>query len=243
MVSQGGVEWEDGKGPGAESYTNYITSTVTCQGRFQLFAAKNGRTSGPDQSPWTLASAQICNRHTCCVVSTRTGCCFLSRGIHVIMLPTMPIEQPAAREDCVFCKIVRGTAPASTVYADDLVMAFMDIQPVNEGHILIVPRVHAASLDELAVETGAQLFRVAMELSMAIRQSGVRCEGVNLSLADGEAAGQEVFHVHLHLIPRFRGDGFGLRFPADYQMLPERGRLDEVAADIRQALEVSSSAL
>jgi histidine triad (HIT) family protein len=108
---------------------------------------------------------------------------------------------------------------------------------VNEGHILIVPRVHAACLDELDPETGAHLFRVAMELSRAVRQSTVRCEGVNLFLADGKAAGQEVFHVHLHVIPRYRGDGFGFRFGADYDVLPERARLDEIASGIRRALE------
>jgi histidine triad (HIT) family protein len=139
--------------------------------------------------------------------------------------------------DCVFCEIVRGTAPSSPVYADDVVVAFLDTQPVNEGHILVVPRVHAACLDELDAETGAHLFRTAMELSQAVRQSAVRCEGVNLFLADGKAAGQEVLHVHLHVIPRFRGDGFGFRFGDDYHILPERARLDEVAAGIRRALE------
>ena len=138
---------------------------------------------------------------------------------------------------CVFCEIVRGTAQSSAVYADDTVMAFMDIQPVNEGHVLVIPRAHAAHLSELDEETGAQLFRVAMKLSQAIRQSEVRCEGIDLFLADGEAAGQEVFHVHLHIIPRFRGDGFGFRFGPHYSILPERARLDEVAADIRQAME------
>ena len=144
---------------------------------------------------------------------------------------------------CVFCEIVHGTAPSSTVYADDSVVAFMDIQPVNEGHILVIPRGHAAALAELDRETGAHLFHVAMELSRATRQSEVRCEGVNLFLADGEAAGQEVFHVHLHLIPRYRGDGFGFRFGPEYHTLPERARLDEVAADIRQAMEVGRRAM
>jgi histidine triad (HIT) family protein len=114
------------------------------------------------------------------------------------------------------------------VYEDDRVMAFMDIQPVNAGHLLVVPR----------EEMGGHLFQVGMKLADAIRkaaprQSGVRCEGVNLFLADGEAAGQEVFHVHLHVIPRFRGDGFGVRFGPDYGRLPGRATLDEVAAGIR----------
>lgn len=155
----------------------------------------------------------------------------------------MHIKKSVALPTCVFCEIARGTAQSSVVYADDSVLAFMDIQPVNEGHILVVPRAHAARMDELDGETGAQMFRVAMKLSTAIRQSGVRCEGVNLSLADGEAAGQEVFHVHLHVIPRYQGDGFGLRFGADYHILPERARLDDLAADIRRAVEVGRDAL
>lgn len=138
---------------------------------------------------------------------------------------------------CTFCQIVRGTAPSSQVHADDSVVAFMDIQPVNEGHVLIVPRVHAACLDELDPDTGAHMFRVAMVLSQALRRSAIRCEGIDLFLADGEAAGQEVLHVHLHVIPRYQGDGFGFRFGPGYHRLPERMRLDEVAADIRQALE------
>jgi len=142
----------------------------------------------------------------------------------------------------VFCDIVRGIADASIVHADGSVVAFMDIQPVNEGHVLIVPRVHATGLAELEREAGAHLFRVAMDLSGALRQSAVRCEGVDLFLADGEAAGQEVFHVHLHVIPRYGGDGFGFRFGPNYNRLPERSRLDQVAADIRRAMEAGNHA-
>jgi len=112
---------------------------------------------------------------------------------------------------CVFCDIVRDAAPASVVYTDSRVMAFMDIQPVNRGHLLIVPRVHASYLNELEEETGGWLLQVGMKLAGAIRRSGLRCEGVDFFLADGEAAGQEIIHVHLHVIPRFQGDGFGFR--------------------------------
>lgn len=145
--------------------------------------------------------------------------------------------------NCVFCDIVRGTAQSSIVYEDSSVVAFMDIQPVNRGHVLVVPRTHAAHLADMDIETGAQLFRVGMALSSAVRQSGGRCEGVNLFLADGEAAGQDVFHVHLHVIPRYRGDGFGFRHPAGYHTLPERRELDAVAADIRRILEVERDAM
>jgi histidine triad (HIT) family protein len=138
---------------------------------------------------------------------------------------------------CAFCDIVRGAAPASVVYTDDRVMAFMDIQPVNEGHVLVVPLAHAAKLADLDTETAGHLFQITTKLAAAVRRSGVRCEGINLFLADGEAAGQEVFHVHLHVIPRFRGDGFGFRFSREYYRLPDRSVLNGVASGIRQMLE------
>jgi histidine triad (HIT) family protein len=138
---------------------------------------------------------------------------------------------------CIFCDIVQGKAPASMIYADDRVVAFMDIQPVNPGHLLIVPRRHVSDLASLDGETGGYLFRVGMKLTGALRHSGVRCEGVDLFLADGEAAGQEIMHVHLHLVPRYRGDGFGFRFGPGYYSRPARGELDELSARIRSALE------
>ena len=137
---------------------------------------------------------------------------------------------------CVFCEILAGRLPASVVHQDDICTAFLDIQPVNPGHILIVPNVHAAGLADLVPDTGAHLFRVAQPLAAALRGSGVRCEGVDLFLADGEAAGQEVFHVHLHVIPRFAQDGFGFRFGPAYDRPPERPELDRLAEKIRQVL-------
>jgi histidine triad (HIT) family protein len=137
---------------------------------------------------------------------------------------------------CVFCEILQGDAPASVVYEDERVMAFMDIQPVNPGHLLVVPRIHARDLASVEPEAGGWLFRVAMRLAEALRRSGLRCEGVNLFLADGAAAGQEVFHVHLHVIPRFLGDGFGFRFGPDYDQPPSRAQLAQVAAAVSRAL-------
>jgi histidine triad (HIT) family protein len=116
-------------------------------------------------------------------------------------------------------------------------MAFMDIQPVNSGHLLVIPKVHVTYLNQLDSKTAGWLFQVGQSLDQALRQSGIPCEGVNLFLADGEAAGQEVFHVHLHVIPRFRGDGFGFRFPPGYRDLPDRTDLNRVAAAIRQVVE------
>ena len=137
---------------------------------------------------------------------------------------------------CIFCQILAGASPASFVYRDDVCAAFMDIQPVNPGHVLVIPNTHAAYLGELHEDTAAHLARVTQLLAAAVRQSGVRCEGVNLFLADGEAAGQEVFHVHWHVIPRYAGDGFGFTFPPDYGKLPPRAELDTLAQTLRRKL-------
>ena len=137
-------------------------------------------------------------------------------------------------ESCVFCAIVKGEAAASKLYGDDAVVAFMDIRPANTGHVLVVPLKHEVSLLDLDEGITDRLFRVGVRIAGALGPSGVRCEGFNLLLADGEAAGQDVSHVHLHVVPRFRGDGLGWIRP-DYDKLPPRFDLDEVAQRIRRA--------
>jgi diadenosine tetraphosphate (Ap4A) HIT family hydrolase len=138
--------------------------------------------------------------------------------------------------DCIFCDIIAGKAPASFVYRDDRVSAFMDIRPVNPGHVLVIPNTHAAYLAELDPEDGAQMFRVGQQLAAAARTAGVRCEGVNLLLADGAPAGQEIFHVHLHVIPRWRGDGSGFRFGTRTENFPSREELDALAKTIKERI-------
>lgn len=132
---------------------------------------------------------------------------------------------------CVFCEIVAGREPASIVYQDPRVLAFMDIRPVTVGHMLVVPRRHADGLSDLDEEDGAQAFRVARRLGVALRASDVPCEGVNLFVADGAAAMQEVFHFHLHVFPRYVGDS--VRITADWSRRPPREELDRVAAALR----------
>ncbi len=138
--------------------------------------------------------------------------------------------------ECIFCEIVAGRGTASVVYEDETVVAFMDIQPVNPGHVLVVPRRHAASLAELDADSAAGLLPAAQRVAAALRQSGLRCEGVNFFLADGEAAGQDVFHVHLHVFPRWENDGFRLVLGPNYQQLPPRAELDSIAARLRGVL-------
>jgi histidine triad (HIT) family protein len=137
---------------------------------------------------------------------------------------------------CIFCDILAGRAPASFVYRDDVCAAFMDIQPVNPGHVLVVPVRHATDLAETPTEDWMRVSEVGRAVALALRTSGIECEGVNLFLADGEAAGQEVFHTHLHVFPRFAGDGFGLRLPDGYAELPARWELDQVAERLRTRL-------
>ena len=138
--------------------------------------------------------------------------------------------------DCILCDILSGELPLSIVYQDELCTALMDIQPVNPGHVLVIPNSHVPFLADLNEETGAQMFRVAQQIAQALRRSGVKCEGVNFFLADGEVAMQEVFHVHLHVFPRYRGDGFGLKFSDTYFVKPARSELDKVAEAIRKVI-------
>jgi histidine triad (HIT) family protein len=134
--------------------------------------------------------------------------------------------------DCLFCRLVAGDEEVSVVHEAERTVVFMDIQPVVRGHMLVVPRVHAAYLADLDSDDGAAVFRSAQLAANALRATSLRCEGVNLFLADGEAAGQEVFHVHLHVIPRYEDDGFGLRLPPDHSIRP-RAELDEAAEALR----------
>lgn len=138
--------------------------------------------------------------------------------------------------DCLICKLLSGELEVSMVHQDELCSAFMDIHPINPGHMLVVPNRHAPSVADLHEEEAAQIFRIAQRLSTALRASGLKCEGVNFFLADGEAAGQEVFHTHLHIFPRYRSDGFSLTLPPDYGPDAERDELNEAAQRIRGRL-------
>jgi len=138
--------------------------------------------------------------------------------------------------DCIFCKILRREVPASIVREDASTLAFMDIRPMNPGHVLVIPKAHAAYVEDLPSEAVGPILEAAKEISRAMRSSGIRCEAVSFYLANGAEAGQEVFHAHLHLIPRWRGDGFGLRVRADYGRIADRTELDGLALKIRATL-------
>jgi histidine triad (HIT) family protein len=134
-------------------------------------------------------------------------------------------------ENCIFCKIVRGGAPASVVYEDKKIMALMTIAPANPGHVLVIPKKHFAALAGIGEKVGMYLFEITMRVADAVRKSGLRCEGIDLFLADGEPQ-QEILHLHMHVIPRFRGDNF--RIPTVHSSRPSRKELNRTAEKIRK---------
>jgi len=136
----------------------------------------------------------------------------------------------------IFSKILAGELPASFVYRDELVAAFLDIHPINLGHTLVVPIREVQRVYELDETTNSRLFSVAVKISLALRKSALRCEDITFSMADGVAANQDVPHVHLHVIPRFVADGFGWRFPSGYGAIPPQEILEQTASAIRSCL-------
>lgn len=134
----------------------------------------------------------------------------------------------------MFCEIVHGTAPASFVYQDDTVVVFMDIQPITKGHMLVVPREHAVLMTDINETAAMRTFRVARRLAVVARHT-LGASGINIIVMDGEDAYQDVPHFHVHVIPRYPRDGFGLTFPDTYEKAPARAQLDAIAAALRAA--------
>ncbi len=128
--------------------------------------------------------------------------------------------------DCLFCKIVDGEIPATRVHEDERTIAFMDINPATRGHLLVIPRSHAADLTEVALEHLAACAAAAPALAVRAKEK-LGADGVNLLNSCGRAAWQTVFHFHVHVIPRYANDP--LRLP----WLPEPGDREEIAAAAR----------
>ncbi|MFT3899683.1 MAG: HIT family protein [Gordonia sp. (in: high G+C Gram-positive bacteria)] len=137
--------------------------------------------------------------------------------------------------DCIFCDIVAGTAPSRQVYADDDVIAFLDIRPVKPGHTLVIPRNHSRGLRDLAPADGEKMFAVGQKVAIAMR-TALDVDGVNLVVNDGRAAMQTVFHTHLHVIPRHRGDKLSF---AKSLVVRRDPHPDATAAKLRRALDQS----
>lgn len=147
----------------------------------------------------------------------------------------MEKSSAASATHCTFCDLIRGAAEVSVCHEDSDAIAFMDIQPVNNGHVLVVPREHYESLLDVPEEIGLHLFRVTMRLANAVRHV-TGCEGLNIVVNSGEAAGQDEPHYHVHIIPRREGDGFDIPLPFNGSSMPDRTVLDAYAARIISAL-------
>ena len=134
---------------------------------------------------------------------------------------------------CVFCNIVAGQIPSAKVYEDELTLAFMDIGEVSPGHVLVTVKPHVENIYGLNDALAAAVFRTAARVARAVRNA-YSPEGVTLYQANGVAAGQTVFHFHLHLVPRYARDGMRLTWPLRN---PPREQLEANAAKLRAALE------
>jgi len=133
--------------------------------------------------------------------------------------------------DCIFCKIVAGEIPAEKVFEDDYAIAFMDIQPVNPGHVLVVPKEHSRDLTEMSGEAVGWLFRPVRHVAKNVRDA-VGAPGFNIGVNTGGVAGQVVFHTHVHVMPRFENDGH--EHWEKKPMSPEE--IAETAKKIRESL-------
>ena len=136
---------------------------------------------------------------------------------------------------CTFCDLIHGAGEASICYEDSDALAFMDIQPVNAGHVLVVPRQHHESLVDTPPELAMHLFEVSMKLASVIRKV-TNCDDMNIVVNSGKTAGQDVFHYHVHLIPRREEDGFDIPLPFGGSEMPDRTLLDAMAVQIIAAL-------
>ncbi len=134
----------------------------------------------------------------------------------------------APDKPCIFCDLINGARQVSMCYEDSSAIAFMDIQPVNLGHVLVVPREHFESMSDIPPELAMHLFDVALRLSPVVRRLH-GADDMNLVVNSGPAAGQNVFHYHVHLIPRKAGDGFDIPLPFPGSEMPDRTLLDAMA--------------
>lgn len=135
-------------------------------------------------------------------------------------------------DNCIFCKIANGVIPSATIYEDDDFRAILDIAPAHKGHTIILPKKHADNLFALDEATASKLLPVAKKVACAVKKV-TGCDGINILQNNGEAAGQTVFHLHVHVVPRFEGDGI---LPVWPQGSYADGEAAELAAKIRKEI-------
>lgn len=131
-------------------------------------------------------------------------------------------------DNCVFCKIINNEIPSAKIYEDDLVLAFLDLGPINYGHALVIPKEHHESSSTIPEATAGRMFKVGSRIGVALKRK-LDYDAFNLHLADGSAAGQVVMHAHLHVVPRGVEDGFRWNWR---QLKYEDGKMQEIASEI-----------
>jgi histidine triad (HIT) family protein len=136
-------------------------------------------------------------------------------------------------ESCIFCKIAVKQAPASIIHEDDSVMAFLDIRPLNLGHSLVIPKKHYVDIFDTPKSQLCQIHMVSKMVSPAIKKA-TNADGISIIQQNGKAAGQDIFHLHVHVVPRFEGQ----KLPSFSELREvDRAKLDELGKKIRQHLE------
>lgn len=127
------------------------------------------------------------------------------------------------KDDCIFCKIVNGEIPSATVYEDSICRVILDVNPANKGHALIIPKEHFDNIYSMDAETAAKIFTIATEVAKA-QKAELNPDGLNILQNNGEAAGQTVFHFHMHLVPRYIKDNVTMTW------IPGKADTEELSA-------------
>ncbi len=135
--------------------------------------------------------------------------------------------------NCIFCDILSGQLPASFVYEDEQVVGIMSLDQPNPYKVLVIPRAHTENVYDLSDEQAAFIFQATVKIARAVREAS-GCEGLNLLQSNGRAGQQDVFHFHLHIVPRFYGDDIRLSWE---HTKPDRNRLNQMAEQIRAELK------
>jgi histidine triad (HIT) family protein len=144
--------------------------------------------------------------------------------------------QSNGQDNCAFCRIIGGGETVSVIYEDEEVLAFLDIQPLFPGHLLVVPKEHHRDLFQLPEGLAGRTFETARRILPGLRRA-TGCRAVNLFSPNGADGGQDVFHFHLHLIPVPQGESFPLQLPDPGAAVPSRSALDVMAARIGRCLQ------
>lgn len=138
------------------------------------------------------------------------------------------------QDDCIFCKIANGDIPSASVYEDEDFRVILDIAPAAKGHALILPKNHYSNVWELGQKESEKVMALAAKISAA-QKKALDCDGINLLQNNGEAAGQSVFHFHMHLIPRYENDGVEIPWKT---LSYEEGEIEKVCASMKENLEM-----